>query len=335
MNRRALALALLCSALAAGALVACGHEAPAPAEDMTPIVGLFEIPISRNNQGRAPTDATRVEISPTELRLNGTKILDLTAGRPAANEVSDHVITRLLEQIRGSAARSRASVKIHASVPYLTLVETLKTLESANLHELHIAVRTLGASPTEGWMVLHHWRVVPESDEPTEFSSRPLPWSAFTDHWQAVYDACRAGQYIDCDGPYPTTAQGGTLAMDLWTRGQGMKVTFRQAGAPVEEEGAGGGPELIEGIAPAPVAADAEGESPPATEGAFNVRHQEAAAEESALSSLVAPVCANQACQVTVSADASGQSMRVISMVGAVFPNGTTEGEIAFQIPSH
>jgi hypothetical protein len=331
MNRRALAIALLCSALTAGGLIACGHEAPPPAEDTTPIVGLFEIPISRNNQGHAPSDATRVEISPTELRLNGSKVLDLTAGRPPANEVSDHVITKLQQQIRGGAARSRASLRVHASVPYLTMVETLKTLESANLHELNIAVRTLGASPTEGWMVLHHWRTVPESDEPVEFSSRPLPWSAFTDHWQAVYDACRAGQYIDCDGPYPTTAEGGTLGMELWTRGQGMKVTFRQEGAPEEPEGADTGPALIEGVAaPAPVA---EEESPPATEGAFNVRHQEAAAEESALSSLVAPVCANQACQVTVVADGTGQSMRVISMIGAVFPNGTTEGEIAFVIP--
>ena len=44
---------------------------------------------------------------------------------------------------------------------------------------------------------------------------------------------------------------------------------------------------------------------PPATEGAFNVRYQEAAAEQSALSALVAPVCADITCQATVETDAA------------------------------
>jgi hypothetical protein len=129
--------------------------------------------------------------------------------------------------------------------------------------------------------------------------------------------------------------------MELWTRGQGMKVTFSQVNPPEPEEGegggGGGGVALIEGIAPAGGGGggdDEEEEGEPATTGAFNLRHQEATeADESAISNTVAPVCANQACQGIVVADATGQSMRVISMLGAVYANGFAPGEVAFRLP--
>jgi len=72
---------------------------------------------------------------------------------------------------------------------------------------------------------------------------------------------------------------------------------------------------------------------PPATMGAYNVRHQEATNEDSVLSNLVAPVCGDVTCQATVVTDASTPSMRVISMIGAVFPNGSHPPQLAFCIP--
>lgn len=316
-------------------LAACGEEAAEAApEDMTPIVGLYELAISRNNDGAAPTAATRVEVNRSELRLNGTKVLDLTRGRPADGQVADHVITPLRTALAAAPSRARASLKVEASVPYLTLVETLNTLHGASLREVHIAVRTLGDAPQEGWMPLRNWRVAAH-DEELEPATGP-PWSAFGDHWREVYDACRAGSYIDCDGPYPTIAQGGTLGMELWTRGQGMKVTFRQTNPPEPEAaaGGGGGPALIEGVARAPAAApNPEEEVIPATIGSFTVRHQDAVSETSALSNMSQLVCGNQSCRAEVVTDGGVASMRVVSLLGALFPNGFSEPQIVFRIP--
>ncbi|MEC7520628.1 MAG: hypothetical protein VYE22_12215 [Myxococcota bacterium] len=332
MTSRTLALCLVSLTLVLG----CGGEdSEEEPVDTTPIVGLYELPISRNNQGSEPSNAARIEISPTELRLNHRPVLELTSGRLPDGASADHIITALREQLQAQPARGSAALEVHANVPYLTLVDVLNTVHAAGLRQAHLAVRTLGESPSKSWMPLTNWRVIPHDQRPAEFASRALPWSAFTEHWREVYEACRAGQYIDCDGPYANVAEGGDLGMELWTRGQGMKVTFRQANAPEEEESAGGGgPQLIEGIAPAPAEpTEAEEEGEPATEGAFTVRHQEAVEPESALSALVQPVCGNQACQATVVADATGQSMRVISMIGAVFPNGFTAPELLFRLP--
>lgn len=339
MKRRALLTATLLSCFGATVgLIACGGSDDEAEIDTTPIVGLYELPISRNAQPSAPTDATRVEINQRELRVNSVKVLDLVRGRPADTEVADHVLTKLQQQLRAAPARARASIKVEASVPYLTLAETLHTLKSTGMNEVHFAVRTLGETPAEAWMPIRNFRVVPHEGE-IPWSTRALPWSAFTDHWRPVYEACRAGEYVDCDAPYANLAQGGELEMELWTRGQAMKVTFSQVNAPVPEEGAeggggGGGVAMIEGVAPAAPAGDEEPTTPPATMGAFTLRHQESVQADSALSAMVAPVCANQACRAIVDTDASALSMRVLSMIGAVFPTGTTEPEITFRLPA-
>ncbi len=334
MNRRALASTLLAGLAGATLFVACGgEEATEEPVDTTDHVGLFEIPISRNNQATAPRDAVRVEISPTELRLNYRPVLTLERGRPADAEVADHVITKLRQEITGGAARGQAALRIHANVPYLTLVEVLNTLHSAGLRDVLVSVRTLGANPTEAWMQFPHFQVVPEGGEAPTFEGRPIPWDEFVAVWRNVYEACRAGQYIDCDGPYASTAQGGDLEMELWTRGQGMKVSFRQINAPAAAPSGGGGVAMIEGVAAAPAPAGELEEEPPATEGAFNVRHQESTSENSALSTMVAPVCADSQCRAIFITDATTPSMRVISFLGATFPNGTERPQVAFQIP--
>lgn len=332
-SSRALCILFVSSALFA---TACGGEEQTEEPvDETPIVGLYELAISRNNQGSAPSDAALIEISPTVLQVDHRPVAELNRGRPADGDVGDDIITGLLTRLRGAPARSRVAIKMHATVPYLTLVQVLNTVQQAGIHEAHFAVRTTGDAPAEGWMPLRQWQVVPNEGE-IEWATRALPWSAFSEHWREVYSACRAGQYIDCDAPYTNIAEGGELEMELWTRGQGMKVTFRQINPPEPEPagGGGGGVALIEGLAPAPAApAEAEEEGTPATVGAFTVRHQESTLEESALSNQVAPVCANQACRAVVVADATGQSMRVISLLGGVFANGFSQGEIAFRLP--
>lgn len=329
-------LRVLCAPAVVLALAAlgCGGETAEEAPvDTTDRVGLYEIPISRNNQASRPSDPLRVEISPTELLLNHRSLLALERGRPPAAEVADHVITRLRQEITSGAARSQVALRIHANVPYLTLVEVLHTLHSAGLRDVLVAVRTLGATPTEAWMQWPHFTVVPAGDEPPTFGGRPIPWDEFVTVWRSVYDACRAGQYVDCDAPYTNTARGGDLEIELWTRGQGMKVSFRQINAPAAERPrGGGGPALIEGVAPAP-AAPAQAETPGATEGAFTVRQQDATSENSSISAILAPTCADSQCRAVFVTDATTPAMRVVSFLGAAFPNGTQRPQVAFRIP--
>lgn len=341
-------LGFAASLVSALLLVACEEEPEGPAVDNTPIVGLYEMPISRNNQGSEPQNALRLDISQTLMRLNGTKVLDLEGGEPADGQISDeHIVTRLREQIQAGTARERTALTVGAMLPYSTLVAVLNTLQSTNQHEVILAVRTVGNSPQAAWMPLTNWRVTPVEGE-AEFEGRPPPWSAFTEHWREVYTACRAGEsaggrssYVNCDGPHATSAEGGDLAVELWTRGQAMKVSFSQhlseeATAEAEAEAAAeeAGPELIEGVQAAPPRPGEEIPPPPATAGVFTVRHQESVEDESSLSALVAPVCADVSCFATVVTDAGTHSMRVVSMIGAVFPNGTTAPQLRFQIPT-
>jgi biopolymer transport protein ExbD len=315
-------------------MLACGsrEEAAAPV-DTTPVVAPVELAISRNHGGSQPQNAARVEVSQSTLRLDGQEIIPLERGRVAAAEQSEHVITKLRQRLQAGSARPAAALWINASLPYVTLVEVLHTLESAGVRELSFAVRQ-GTGVETGFMRLSRWRVVPAGDAPVTFTGTALPWSAFTSHWQEVYDACRAGQYIDCDVVVPAPAQGGELQVDLWARGQAMKVTFYQANAPAPEEPAGGGgPALLEGVRRPQQAQPEEAPPPPIAEGAFNFRHQESVGAESAISNAVRPVCGNQSCAAVVRADATTPSMRVLSMLGAFYPNGFTEPEVAFRIP--
>jgi hypothetical protein len=318
-------------------LAACGGEeevAPNPA-DSAPIVGVLELPISRNNDASVPSGTPRIEMTMTELRVDGTKVIDLNQGRVPPAALSDHAITALTPVLRGTSA----ALWVSASVPYATLAEVLTTLSAASVRELYFAVRADQSATSPGWMRISRWQVVPYGEDPVRFTnSTPLQWSAFTDVWREVYAACReAGpeRYINCDGTGRNIAQGGELQSVLWSRGSGMKITFMQvfvpdAGPPQAQRRRG--PELIEGVRAPPPSDPDEDLGPPALEGAFSFRQQEAVAPESAISATARPVCGAQSCQHVVVADATTMSMRVLSFIGAVYANGFQEPQIAFRL---
>jgi biopolymer transport protein ExbD len=334
MQRRVLLFALLSSLAAFAVLVACGQEQPAPTQ-AAPIVSAVNLPISRNHLAPEPSNSVRIETTAEELRLNGEKVLDLTGGRVADAELGDNVITKLRTRIGSAPARGSAALWINATTPYATLAQVLKTVEAAGLREINFAVRR-GMNNEIGWMKLTRWRVAPAGEDFVQFTERPLPWTAFTEHWHDCYEACReAGveRYINCDATLTRVAEGGNLQVQLWTRGTGMKVTFLRV-PPPEEPAAEGEPppppQQEKAYRPPPGGFAL----PPATEGAFNFRQQEAVDDESAIGETVRPVCGAQSCQVVVEADATGASMRVLSLIGAAFPNGFSEPEIAFRLPA-
>lgn len=316
-------------------LAACGAEEPPPnPADGPPIVGVAELAISRNNNATLPSGAQRVEMTMDELRVNGVKVIDLELGRVPAAELADHSIPDLRARVQGTSA----ALYVNASLPYATLAEVLTTLHAANVRELYFAVRADQAATSPGWMRISRWEVVPFGEDPVRFTNATaLPWSAFVDVWRDVYAACReAGpeRYINCDGTGRNIAQGGELQSVLWTRGSGMKITFMRVFAPdaaVEEPPRPRGPRLIEGVrAAAPV--EEEDLGPPVFEGAFSFRQMEAVAPNSAVTATAQPVCGTQACQHVVVADATTASMRVLSLIGAVYANGFVEPQIAFRL---
>jgi hypothetical protein len=312
------------------ALTACGEEAPPPDPELPPLVGGLEVPISLRNDGRTPTNALRIEIGMGEMHVDSHALFDMTGGRPADSEVTPAGYPALLQRVQSLPARDSAALTIYATVPYGTMVRVMQTLLAAGYHEFSFAVRTPDASPTIRWLTITSPEVVPsEGDVPMEGTVRP--WSDFTSHWSEVYDACRSGHYVDCDGLPAVAAPGGNLQLELWTRGSGMILRFDQID--VGDAGVPAAPtvEMLPGV-PQPESGD-DPPPRPFTTGAFSFRAEEATEATSAISGTTRPVCATAICPTVVVADDITQTMRVISLLGAAFPNGTTAPRLAFRLP--
>lgn len=319
-------------ALVSSLWAACGGEAPPPSDpELPPLVGALEVPISLRNDATAPSNALRIEITNTEMHLDGHALYTLTRGVPPASEVTPDGYAQLRERIQAAPARSLAALTIHGIVPYGTFVGVVQTLLSSGYHEIAVAVRLPDGSPVIRWMTISNPEVVPSSG-PVAFPGSERPWEDFTSHWSEVYDACRGGHYVDCDGQPAVAAPGGHLQLVLWTREQGMSVRFNQvdvadAGVPPASTVA-----MIPGV-PQPVS-DEEAPPRPFTTGAFSFRADEGTRAESAISATTRSVCGAAVCPTVVEADQGTAFMRVASLLGAAFPNASTTPRLAFRIPS-
>jgi hypothetical protein len=326
MRTSALYLALVTSVVAA-----CGGEA-APPEDpeLPPLVGALEVPISLRNDANAPSNALRIEISNTQMHVDGHALYELNRGEPPDAELTPEGYTQLRTRVASLPARGVASLTIHGIVPYGTFVHVLQTLLAAGYHEFAIAVRLPDGSPSIRWMTITSPEIAPEHG-PVAFPGTERPWEDFTTHWGEVYDACRDGHYIDCDGTPASAAPGGHLQLVLWSRGQGMIVRFNQidvldGGVPAAAPTVA----MLPGV-PQPQSDD-EPPPRPFTTGAFSFRADEATQADSAISLTTRPVCAAAVCPTLVEADEGTSFMRVVSLVGASFPSGSTAPRLAFRM---
>lgn len=315
------------------ALTACEDPPPPAPEDEPPIVGALEVAISLHSRDPEPSGALHIEINQTELQLEHHSVYTLSDGRPPASEVTAEGYALLRERIAAAPARSAASLTVHGAVPYGTMVRTVQTLLAANYRTFHFAVRQPNASPPAmGWITIESPRVVPATGAVT-FPTVSRPWSDFGSHWQEIYEACREGRYIDCDGAPSALAEGGELVVELWARGSGMVVRFEQTNAPDAGPPSAGGPAMLEGVA-APSTGEEDVPLPiPDAQAVFSFRFEEASNPESHLPAVTRPVCASATCPIIIEADDETQSMRVLSLLGAVWPDGTTPPVIAFRLP--
>lgn len=345
MKTRAYRFVLGAAALSSSAcLVACGETAPPTPVELPPIVGSAELPLAFRNDGNAGSGALRIEASTGELRVNGQPVYTgLARGAVPASEESAEGLTQLLAAVRAAPASQQANLTFAGMVPYETAVRVIQTLNTAGYRNIALAVRAPGSALTSsGWMTLSGLHTAPATG-PVTFEGGTRPWGDFTARWADMYDACRAGNYIDCDGSPVTPSVGGEVQVVLWSRGQGMQMRFNQVNAPVvEAPAAGGHVALIEGV-PAPAEAPAEEAPPPDTNGVFSFRYEEATRTETtpagavqpncAISETARPVCGAAVCQTIVEADGDTPWMRVVSFIGAAFPNGSTAPNLALRLP--
>ena len=342
MTLRAFRLLLGTAALTSSAcLVACGESAPETPVELPPIVGTAELPLAFRNDGNAGSGALRIEASTAELRVNGQPVYTgLARGVVADSEHTAEGLTQLLAAVRAAPASQQANITLAGMVPYETAVRVIQTLNTAGYHNIAFAVRAPGSPLTSsGWMTLSNVQTAPATG-PVTFATGTRPWSDFTARWADMYDACRAGNYIDCDGSPRVPSVGGEVQLTLWSRGQGLQMRFNQLNAP-EAEAPVGQVAMIEGV-PSAAAPVEEGPTPD-TNGVFSFRYEEATRTEttpagavqahSAISETARPVCGAAACPTLVEADGNTPMMRVLSFIGATFPNGAMAPNLALRLP--
>lgn len=325
------------------ALAACSGEAPPAAEDTGPIVGIMELPISARFDPNSPSNALAIDVSPSELRVAGTTVLTLEAGRVATADVAPDGLTKLRAAIQAQPARQRAAITSAGTVGYGTIVRTLQTLAAAGYRDTSFAVRPAssasGAPPAQAsWLSISNPQFAEPGTTPVDpatYGGGSRPWSDFVTHWDEVYEACRAGRYVDCDPSSTAAAPGGFLQAVLFSRGQAAQVRFNRVGEalpdPAVAAAAAAGPALLEGLARP--AGEAEPPPDPRVTGTFTLRSMEATSPTSAITNLVRPVCGAAPCQTVVEADESTAFMSVVSLLGAAFPNGAPAPVLIFRLP--
>lgn len=329
--KRAFSAVLVSCALCL-ALVACDEEEAEETESTEPIVGVMELPISLRH-AEAPNNAVQIEVSPTKMRVDAHTILDLDNGRVADAERAGDTITKLSAAIAGGSARRVAALRLHANTPYMTTALIMGTLKQANIHEVGIAVRR-GTGTDVGWLMLgnidvrdedqHEWATFPGTHQ--------RRWDEIGQHWEAMTEACTASEHkVDCAYKPASIAEGGDMQINLFARGNAVKVEMHRFG--VEDAGTpagGGGPEMIEGVPSLDTPVE---ELPPATEAAFTWRFQATTTDPSPVSLTMRELCGATPCGVMVTAEGQTPTMRIASFLGAVFPNGAPAPHVLFQLP--
>ena len=340
---------------AVSGLIACGgdkpaEEAPPPSG---PIVSVLELPVTLRSQGTAPSDAANVEISTNEIHVAGLNVITLTAGNVPEAERQSGQIPKLAKAL-SAGPHGAMSLAVASGVPYETVALALATAKSAGVGKVDFQVRAPSAT-TAGHFVIENLDVKPKtkSDTNQTFAGlSPKPWSDFANQWDAVQSACKASPTGSCAFKPEKVADGGELKIVLHAAGQGVNVEYFRIGpmpepeAAPEPEKAGKGAkkkkpakkkgkkvEMIDGVPAQKDVVDEALNAPPATEALFQFRAQEAVATPSAITETLKPVCGTSACGVVIQAEKATTFVRVISLLGAGFPNGTNAPSVVFELP--
>ena len=223
MRSRGLLVIVGMSFCASAIAVACGSGAAPPPPPPADIIGIMELPLSHRNGAPPPAASTKIEVSPTELRVDGAQILTLDHGGAANGEIANDVITKLRNALTTGAARRSAALHVHAATPWKTTSAILATLLAANIHEAYFRVRKPGTTAETGWLDVRGFMLAPAADQEVMFPNiTPMPWPDFANVWEAVQAQClRVSEVLNCSPVPEKLAPGGHTQIVLRARGDG------------------------------------------------------------------------------------------------------------------
>ncbi|MDH5672057.1 MAG: hypothetical protein OEZ06_07895 [Myxococcales bacterium] len=332
------------------ALAACGGEEKAEegggeaAGLDIPALGVLELPVSARASDGAPSGHRSVDLSPAGIRVDDAGLMPLESGKVPAAERQDNVIGKLKSAL-ASPSKSVLALAVHASIPYETLALTLETAKAAGMRDVAFKVRKPGGGSTEaGWLTVKNFSMTPRTFGEVKISGvQPRTWDEFATAWDPIYQACRGAQTGSCAYVQSNVAKGGNLKIVLQAAGQGVNVNFFRVGIQNEElsdeekkrkaELAAKKEAFLQGRLSQTDLEKELLEGPPATEALFQFRAREALATPSPVSDTIAPLCGKKACGAVVSAELPTMSVRVVSLIGAAFPDGAAPPVLAFEQP--
>jgi hypothetical protein len=339
-----LLLTILCAA--PGCKRGDSDQAPpgaSAADEIGRPLGDLELPVSLRTRDPAPSDAHAVEVTTEQLRLNGTPVIPLQKGIVADADRSDGVITKLANAMRGQS-HAAIALRIQAILPYETVALILNTAKQAGVMNASFQVRDTGASPKTGWMNADSFVMASKADDvPPIQVVTAKSWDSFTAQWKAITDACKSAPSGNCAYADSNFAKGGTLKIELHSSGRGININFFRRGltpAQEHEEEVKRTKDLakkkemfLQGHLTHEQMVEYLLLGDPSTQALFQFRYQEALSAPSALTETIAPLCRSERCGIEVAADEISPMVRVITMLGAAFPDGTTSPAYAFEMP--
>jgi len=326
--------ALVLSVSATPMVLGCGAKEEEVKAAPESIVGVMELPVTMRTTDPAPSNFHKVEISPTEVRVNGENVLTLAGGRIAAADRGGDIVPKLKAKF-DAPSRATIAIELHAGTPYGTTALVLATATTAGIRNVAFKVRKVGGSSETGWLTLTGFHTVSAGSDASFDNVATRPWSDFVNAWEAVEGACRGAATGNCAYKPAKVAEGGQLLIVLHSSGDGININFKQIGAPgVDASVAPEKPKvaMLEGVPTDPVR-ELE-EAPPATSAGFQFRAKEAQSSPSAVTATIKPICGAAVCGAVVQADAITLSTKVLALAGAAFPDGTPAPSLAFEVPN-
>lgn len=344
---RSLTVLILVSWLAAGCSYFKGDDKAAPGASAADEVGRplndMELPVSLRRGDPQPSDAHQIEVTTEQLRLAGKPIIALDNGKVIDADKANGLIPKLEAALK-SPSHASLALRLQANLPYNTLALILNSAKSAGVMNAAFQVREVGNSNKTGWLNADGYVMSSKADDlPNIPSVTPKTWESFTGKWGQVTQACRSAPTGNCAYADSNFARGGTLKIELFSSGRGINVDFYQRGLSPDQEKeeekkrakelAKKKEDFLQGRISHDDMVTFLLLGDPATQALFQFRYQEALSAPSSLTGTMEPMCHHDKCGVVVAADEVSPLVRVLSMMGAAFPDGTPAPAYAFEMP--
>jgi hypothetical protein len=345
---RSLNILVLVCGLAAGCSLIKGGESDkppgaSPADEVGRPLNDMELPVSLRTGDPAPSDAHQLEVTTEQLRVGGTPVIPLANGKVADADKSNGVIPKLEAKLK-SPSHAGLALRLQANLPYETLALILNSAKQAGVMNASFAVRVVGGGNKTGWLNADGYVMSSKADDmPPIPTVAPKSWEFFTGKWNDVTQACRTASTGNCAYADANFAKGGSLKIELFSSGRGINIDFYQRGLTPEQEKeeekrrakdlAKKKEDFLQGRISHDDMVSYLLLGDPATQALFQFRYQEALTPPSALSGTISPLCQGERCGVVVAADEISPLVRLVSMMGAAFPDGSTAPAYAFEMP--